>query len=147
MIYGVLAVATVIAAESTRRETYPKLVVASIVVMILYWLAHSYSTYLGTRFHHEGDWTLREAVRAFFHEVAILEGALLPVLALLGGWVAGASLEAGVTAALWCAGSELVLLEVAASLRRHLGLRAMAIETVVGVVMGLGILAVRVLLH
>lgn len=147
LIYGVLAVATVIAAESTRRETFAKLLVASAVVMALYWLAHAYSQYLGTRLFHVGDWTLREAATAVVHEAAILEGALLPMLALLGAWIAGASLEVGVTAALWCAGSELVVLEVLASIRRHLGWKATAIETLVGVVMGLGILSVRVLLH
>ncbi len=40
-IYGVLAVATVIAAEGTRQETTGKVLGASVITMVLYWLAHA----------------------------------------------------------------------------------------------------------
>jgi len=146
-IYGVLAVATVVAAESTQRETFGKVLGASALVIALYWLAHAYSHHLGSRLQRPVEWTLRDFVAALAHEAAILEGALLPFAALAGAWLVGASLESGVTAALWCAGVEIVVLEVIAALRRRLRPRDVMVETVIGVAMGLGILGVRVLLH
>jgi len=163
-IYGVLAVATVVAAESTQRETFGKVLGASALVIALYWLAHAYSHHLGSRLQRPVEWTLRDFVAALAHEAAILEGALLPFAALAheaailegallpfaalaGAWLVGASLESGVTAALWCAGVEIVVLEVIAALRRRLRSRDVMVETVIGVAMGLGILGVRVLLH
>src|ERR1700689_1353409 len=77
MIYGVLAVATVIAAESTRRETFDKLFGASVITMALYWLAHGYARHLGSRLHRPAEWTFREVVASLAHEAAILEGAAL----------------------------------------------------------------------
>ncbi len=146
-IYGVLAVATVVAAESTQRETFAKVLGASALVIALYWLAHAYAHHLGSRLQRPTEWTLRDFVVALAHEGAILEGALFPFAALVGAWLAGASLETGVTASLWCAGVEIVVLEVIAALRRHLRPRDVVVETVIGVAMGLGILGVRVLLH
>ena len=146
-IYGVLAVATVVAAESTPRETFGTVLEASALVIALYWLAHAYAHHLGSRLQRPTEWTLRDFAAALAHEAAILEGALLPFAALVGAWLVGASLETGVTAALWCAGVEIVVLEVIAALRRRLRPRDVVVETVIGVTMGLGVLAVRVLLH
>ena len=62
IIYGLLAVATVIAAEGTRRETYGALVGASVLTMALYWLAHAYDEHLGGRLERPNEWTMREVL-------------------------------------------------------------------------------------
>jgi hypothetical protein len=146
-IYGVLAVATVVAAESTRHETFGKVLCASLVVVALYGLAHAYSHYLGSRLQRPSDRAVREIVVSLAHAATIVEGALLPVGTLAGAWLAGASLETGVTAALWCAGAEIVILEVIAAARQRLRPREMVTDALVGITMGLGILGVRLLLH
>lgn len=146
-IYGVLAIATVIAAESTRRETFAKLLAASGVTLVLYWVAHAYSHHWGSRLQEDSGWTIREVVDSLIQEVPILGGALLPALALAAAWAAGASGEAGVTAALWTAGIEIVALEILVAIRRRSKVRELAVQSGVGILLGLGILAIRVLLH
>lgn len=146
-VYGVLVVATVIAAESTRRETYGKLMAASAVTLVLYWLAHAYSHHLGARLTEARKWSLAEFSGSLAHEVTILAGAVVPTIPLAGAWAAGASVETGVTIELWTAGLELVALEIVVGLRSRLGVRDMLVQTAVGVALGLGILFIRVLLH
>ena len=147
VIYGVLAVATVVAAEGTRRETYAALLGASALTMALYWLAHAYADHLGRRFGRPEEWSWREIVVSLADEAGILAGAVLPAATLALSWAAGATVSTGVTASLWCAGVELAVIEVVASLRRRLSLGDTVVETAIGVVMGIGILGIRLLLH
>lgn len=147
LIYGVLTVATVVAAEATKKETYPKLLIAATVALALYWLAHAYSAYWGLRIEHRGGGDVRGLLRAMVAEAPILIGAMGPGLVLLVAWAAGATLETGVTAALWCSVAEIVLLEILAGLYSRLSLRNLAVQTATGAVMGVGILVLRVVLH
>ncbi|HZT64527.1 MAG TPA: hypothetical protein VFA11_01935 [Acidimicrobiales bacterium] len=147
VIYGVLVVATVVAAESTRRETFAKVLSASVVTLLLYWVAHAYAHHLGGRLRRPARWSGSEAVQVLSHESYILAGAALPLLALAGAWAAGATLETGVTVVLWTSAIELVALELTAGLFLHLRLAELVTEVLVGAGLGVGILAVRVLLH
>jgi hypothetical protein len=146
-VYGVLAVATVIAAESTRRETFGKLLAASMVTIALYWVAHAYAHHWASRLGKAREWTTREIVTSLAHEASILVGAAVPSAVLAIAWVAGIGIRTAVTAVLWSAGIEVVALEIGVGLRHRLGLADMLIQTLIGVTMGLGILGVRVLLH
>jgi len=49
LIYGTIAVAALLAAESARRETYVETVGAVLITLLLYWLAHSYAGFTGER--------------------------------------------------------------------------------------------------
>ena len=49
VIYGTIAVGAVLAAESTRRETFPDTIEATVIILGLYWLAHTYATVVGDR--------------------------------------------------------------------------------------------------
>jgi hypothetical protein len=146
-VYGVLSVATVIAAESTRSETFPRLVVASFVAMVLYWLAHGYAEHWAAHLQRSDNWSTAEIWSSLVWEAPILLGAVGPILVLLLAWVAGGSTEAAVTAALWVSVVEIVLLELGAGLFRHDRVRDVAIQVLMGVTMGLGILALRLTLH
>lgn len=147
LVYGALALATVIAAESTRRETFPKLAVASAVTIGLYWLAHAYAHHWGSRVQEEAQWSIAEIVDALKQEASMLVGAAIPATVLLIAWMAGAGIEDAVTAVLWSAGVELVALEIAVGVLRHFGVRDLAVQTVIGAGMGLGILVLRLVLH
>jgi hypothetical protein len=147
IVYGVLSVATVIAAESTRSETFPRLVVASFVAMVLYWLAHGYAEYWAAHLQRSDDWSSAEIWASLVWEAPILLGAAVPILALLLSWAVGGSTEAAVTAALWVSAVEIVMLELGAGLFRHDRLRDVAIQVLMGATMGLGILALRLILH
>lgn len=147
LVYGVLAVATVIAAESTRQETFGKLVAASVVTMVLYWVAHAYSHHWGARVGKAQEWSLRKLLLSLAHEVSILAGAALPIAVLSIEWASGVSTRTAVTGVLWAAAAELVVLEVVASLRQHLSARDVAVQTSIGAMMAGGVLTLRVLLH
>lgn len=147
VVYGVLAVATVIAAESTRRETYGKLLAASAVTMGLYWLAHAYAHHWASRLGKAREWTVAEILTSLGHEASILVGALVPTAVLVIAWLAGVGIRTAVTSVLWTAGIEIVVLEVGAGLRHHLRIADLAVQSLIGVAMGLGILGVRILLH
>lgn len=146
-MYGVLAVATVIAAESTRRETFGKLLLASAITMALYWFAHAYSHHWASRFRTAPEWTFGEIRNSLRYEASILLGSSLPLAVLAGAWMVGASIEAGVTWVLWVAGVELVALEALPGIRHGLRLRDLAVQSLLGVSMAVGILGLRFVLH
>lgn len=147
VVYGVLAVATVIAAESTRRETFGKLLLASSMTLMLYWAAHAYSHHWTSRMQRAHEWTLTEVRNSLRYEASILLGAVLPLGVLAATWIAGTSIERAVTLVLWIAGVELLALEVAPGIRHRLRPRDLAIQSLLGVSMGVGIFGVRFVLH
>lgn len=147
IVYGALAVATVIAAESTRRETFGKLMAASAITMTLYWAAHAYSHHWSSRLQSAHDWTIAELRNSLRYEISILAGAALPLATLTVVWLAGADIERGVTIVLWVAGLELVALEALPGIRHRLKLRSLAVQSLLGISMGVGILGLRFVLH
>lgn len=98
--YGVLAVTTVIAAESTRRETFGKLLGASLVTVALYWVAHAYAHHWGERMAQATRCSARQILVSLRYEASIFAGAAAPLVVLLVAWLAGASLVTAVTTVL-----------------------------------------------
>lgn len=147
LVYGTLLVATLLAAEPPRRETYARTVAAVVVAMIVYWLAASYAEFTGDRVLEEQPFTLGSFAQAATHELAVVYGALGPLLAVLVCWAAGAQLTTAVAIAVWTAVTIIVATEVAIGIRAELTGRELVIQTGMGVLLGLMVLAVRVLLH
>jgi hypothetical protein len=147
IVYGVLAVATVIAAEATRQETFRRLFIADVITMVLYWVAHAYSHHWGSRFQKAAEWSVRDLVTSLVFESSILLGAVVPTAVLLIAWIAGSSLESAVTSVLWAAAVEIVILEMVPSIRNHLGPKDLVLQTLAGVSLGVGLLALRLVLH
>src|SRR5664279_2297609 len=115
--------------------------------MIVYWLAASYAEFTGDRVLEEQPFTLGAFGRAAVHELAVVYGALGPLLAVLVCWAAGAQLTTAVTIAVWTAVAIIVATEVAIGIRAELTGRQLVIQTGMGVLLGLMVVAVRVLLH
>jgi hypothetical protein len=147
LILGVLAVATVIAAESTRQETYPRLFLASLISVLVYWVSHAYARHWSWRLDHSFHWTANELGSSLAFESTLLAGALVPVAVLALAWTAGWSREAAVTAVLWTAGIELVVLEILTAVRRRLSRRDLLVQVALGIMMAMGILLLRLVLH
>jgi hypothetical protein len=147
LIYGTIAVGAVLAAQSTRRDTFPDTVGATVIVLGLYWIAHTYARVTGDRLRTRQALTARAFRRSLGREATIMKGAVLPVAVLLVLWAAGVSLNTGVTAALWTSAVALALFETVTALRGHLGRVQTAVQVLVGSVLGAGILVVRLLLH
>ncbi len=147
MVYGVITVGALMAAESGHHESYADLVGSAFIASALYWLLHAYSSVLGHRLQTRERLRPSTLMYGLAEESPILTGAAIPLLALLIAWVTGASQETGVTAALWTAVVSLVVFELVAGLRSRASAGELALEVGVGVAMGVAILGLRIVLH
>ena len=147
LVYGTIAVAALLAAESARRETYPRTVGAVAVTLILYWVAHSYAEFAEERVQHEEHLSFRGLWVSALYELPVLFGAAVPFAVLLLCWALGVGLEAGVAAAVWTSAAMIVLIEIGIGVRAQLKGRELLAQTLVGGLLGLLVVALRVLLH
>jgi hypothetical protein len=147
LVYGVIVIGALLAAESGRHESYLDTVASAVIAATLYWLAHAYATVLGRRLSSQEQLTARALSRALAHDWALIRGAAIPLIVLLIAWVTGAAQATAVSAALWSAVASLVAFELLAGLRSRAAAGELALEVGVGVLMGLGILALRIVLH
>lgn len=147
VVYGVITIGALMAAESGRHESYVDLLASALVATLLYWLAHAYADLLGRRLATGETLTARSLGRALVHDWAIVRGAAIPLLALVIAWAVGASQESGVTAALRTAVVTVVVFEVLAGIRAKSTPAELLLKAAVGVTMGLAILAVKGILR
>ena len=147
VVYGVITVGALMAAESGRHESYLDAIGSALVATILYWLAHAYADLLGRRLASGERLTARALGSALVHDWAIVRGAAIPLLALVIAWLVGAGQEAGVTAALRTAVVTVVVFELIAGARAKSTPGELALKACVGVTMGLAILALKGILR
>jgi hypothetical protein len=147
LLYGTISVAALLAAESARLETYPKTVGAVGITMILYWLAHSYSEFAAERMQEHEPFTYMGLVANATRELTVLIGAVIPFSVILVCWAAGASLTLAVAAASWASAAIVIATEIVIGLQAKLTGRELVRQTVFGAILGLLIVALRVLLH
>ncbi|HET9718747.1 MAG TPA: hypothetical protein VFP55_01585 [Solirubrobacteraceae bacterium] len=147
LVYGTLVVGALLAAESTRRETFGATVGALAVTLMLYWLAHAYSELTEHRLQTGSPITLASVTRTLAHELTILAGAAMPLVALLFGWAAGAALEAAVNAAIWTSVGMIIAIELLAGVRGHLKGGQLATQIAAGVLFGLLVIVLHIVLH
>jgi hypothetical protein len=147
LIYGVLAIGAVLAAESGSHEDYLDTAGSAVIAILLYWLAHAYADVLAGRLQSHARLRLAVLGRALGDEAAILLGAVPALLALLLCWAFGVALASGVEAALWTTVASLIAFELLAGIRARATPRELVLEAGVGVTMGLAIIALKVVLH
>ncbi len=147
VVYGVIVIGALLAAESGRHESYLDTIASAAIAAALYWLAHAYADLLGERLAQHGRLTARALGRALAHDLAIVRGAALPLGVLALAWVAGAAQQNAVTAALWSAIVSLVAFELIAGIRSRASPRELALDGAVGAAMGIAILALKIVLH
>ncbi len=147
MIYGVIVIGALLAAESGRHETYLDTLASTAIAAALYWLAHAYAGVLGRRLSSHERLTTTTLLRALGHDWPLIRGAAIPLLALTISWAAGAGQQSAVTAALWSTVASLVLFELVAGLRSRATPAELVLELSVGLAMGMGILALKIVLH
>jgi hypothetical protein len=146
-IYGMITIGALLAAESELHETYPETVGSMAIALTMYWVAHAYANLLGERLQTQERLSAAALVRNLLHDWAIVRGASPPLLALVIAWAVGASQETAVTAALWTTVGSLLVYELAAGLRAKARPAELLLEGCVGAAIGLGVLALRVILH
>ncbi len=146
-VHGAVVIGLLFAAEDAREVGYPDTVGAAVIVLALFWLTGVYAHDLGDRLERRETIDLDHVRRSFVHELTIIEGGLIPVLALLIAWAVGASVTAGVTASIWATAATIIVLEVFAGWRAHLPARRLWLRICGGALMGLAIVVLKVLLH
>jgi len=146
-VYGTLAIGAMLAAESVRSETYAKTVAAVTITMLLYWLAHAYSDYAGERWRRHETLELSGLAHMMMRELSILLSAGVPLVVVLISWATGAELSSAVSAAVWTSAAMVVVIEVAAGLNAKQKGWDLVKEAALGVVLGLLVIALKLVLH
>lgn len=146
-VYGTVMIGILFAAEDVRSLGYPDAVGAAVIVLVLYWLTNLYTYTLGTRLRTGERLSAGVFWRSCVHELPIVEGALLPLLALLAAWAAGSSVTTGVGIAVWTTAGSIVILEFVAGWRSGLGLGRLLLQAGMGAALGFAIVALKLLLH
>jgi hypothetical protein len=146
-IYGLVAIAALLAAESGRHETYLETELSAVIAAGTYWLLHAYARLLGHRLTTNEHLSARSLAGALARDRALLRGASVPIAALVLASIVGASQATAVTVALWTAVGAIVAFELAAGIRAHASAGELALETGVGVVLGVAVLSLKVVLH
>jgi hypothetical protein len=147
VVYGIIVIGALLAAESARHETYLDTVSSTVIAAALYWLAHAYAGVLGRRLTLHERLTAGALVRALGHDWAIVRGAAVPLLALALCWAIGVALHTAVSAALWSAIASLIAFELLAGVRSRASAGELAFDLAVGATMGLAILLLKIVLH
>jgi hypothetical protein len=147
LVYGTILVATLLAAESPRRETYVEALASIVIALLVYWLSIAYSEVTGERIRDEEAFSFEAFHRAAVHERPVIYGAIGPLVVVVVCWVVGAELNTAVNIAIWGAAAIIVATEVAIGIGAELTGRQLVIQTGMGVVLGLSAEALRVLLH
>jgi len=146
VVYGIITVGAVIAAESARPADPTREIVATTVVLLVYWMAHSYATVQGERFAKREPLSSKVVVSTVATEAAIVRGASLPIIAMIIAELAGASASTIGYVGMIASIGVLVFFELITGLRSQLGPWALVLQGLVGVSFGLAIVAVRSLL-
>ena len=146
-VYGAVVIGVLFAAEDAAGVGYVETVEAAVLVLVLYWLTGFYAHELAVRVQRREPVNLRLIWRSCLHELSIIEGGLIPVLALLVAWASGASVRVGVSAAVWTTAATIIALEVAAGCRARPGFKPLLLQASVGVAMGSAIVVLKLMLH
>ena len=146
-IYGTMTVGALLAAESAGSETYAETVIAVLITLVIYWLAHSYAEFASERLKEREPLRLEVLGRIMVNQVPILFGAAIPLVAVVILWAASASLSTAVTVAVWTSAVVVVLIETLAGIRAKRTGRELVFQTMFGGLLGLLIIVLRLTLH
>jgi hypothetical protein len=145
-VYGLITVGAVIATESAHAFDPWREVLAVTVVLVLYWLAHAYSTLLGSRYTEGAVLNLSKISEVGYHEFAVFRGAALPIVAMAVAAAVGAGANVVDIAGLATVIAVLLVFELAAGLRSRLSGPMMLLQLAIGAGFGLVIVSVRTIL-
>jgi hypothetical protein len=142
-IYGIIVSAAVLV--TAHAETAAALDIIVIVTLTIYWAAERYARIVAERIHegHRPQWA---AVRAQLTSGwEIMSASLLPLLVLLVARAAGADLTGAALAALVC--STLLLCLAGWRMGAALQTGERVVSTLVAGMFGVGMIALKILLH
>ncbi len=134
-----------LAAESVRRETYAKNIVAVIITLLLYWLAHSYAERAAERLWSGEQLTLGRLVRTITNAAAGRRDHPASDIADLLGRRNQAI--RGRNRGPVDLGGHVVLIELTAGVRGRLAARQFIAQALIGALLGSLVIFLKVVLH
>ena len=147
LVYGTILIAALLAAENAKAEGYADTIAGVAVAELVYWLALSYSEFAGHRVTEGGAFNLKGFWRSAEHEIAVVQGAVVPVLVLICCWIADVKLYNGLRLAIWASAGVIVVGELLIGVRSEQHGRELATSAALGVVFGLLVISLRLILH
>lgn len=147
LVYGTILIAALLAAEGGTAVDYTETVVGIVLAEFVYWLALSYAEFAGDRAADGRPFAWRGFRASARHELAVVQGGVIPLLVVVGSWIAGVSLSWGLRFAIWASAAVIVLTEVAIGIRSNQRGRELVISAALGVLFGLLVISLRLILH
>jgi hypothetical protein len=145
-IFGTVSAAAVIAATSAHEDSLQKILIATSGTLVVFWLAHIYENILEGQ--HEGTRLTGNTIwMAVLEELPVLEAPLPSVLLLGLGALGVLGYDAAVNLALWLGVAQLVVWSVVAARRQKWSWMASAVFGAISGAFGIGIIALKALLH
>ena len=132
VVFGVITVGAVLAAEGVRNEPYVRSVGAAVAVLVLFWLVHAWSTDTGSRLETRRSFDARAFAQVLREESPIMRGALPPIAAVIMAGFAGMVDRRAVFVGTLVSAATLVVIEFTAATRNCLAPRQVAIQTASG---------------
>lgn len=146
-VYGTIVVGALLAAETAQQETYLETVGAVVLSLLLYWLAHSYAEFTGRRLQRSEPLTLAGLTQTAAHELSVLFGGVVPLVAVLLSWAFGARLTTAVSVGIWSSAAMIFVIELTAAIRARRSRRDLVAQTSLGALLGLLVITLHVVLH
>jgi hypothetical protein len=146
IVYGTILVATLLGAESVKAETYTDTFIGIALSELVYWMALSYSEFTGERAERSESFELSEFWQEARHELAVIYGAILPLLVLIGCWIGDVPLTWGLSLGVYTAAAMIVATEIAIGLRTEKRGRDLLVNAAVGVLFGLLVIVLKLIL-
>ena len=143
LVYGLVVLGSVLAAESVHSSGPLRDILAAVTVLVVYWLAHTYADLMGRRFMRMTPLTWQDVWEVARHEAAILRGAAVPVVAMVVAMVFGLSAwrvdEVGIIAVV----GMLMLFAVVGGIRANLSKPALVLQAGLALAFGIFIALIR----
>lgn len=147
LVYGTITVGAVLDAEGVKTETFSETIVGIALAMVLLWLAHSYAQITGHRLAKGEHMTLKMVGQHLAEEAPILAGAIVPLLTVVIWSATGSSLSEALSAGIWADVVMILVINVVAAVVSELSGVTLLIQTAFGVLLGVGIIAVKLIFH
>lgn len=146
-ILGVFVVGVLLATEDTKSDTYVETIGAVVLALFLFWLQVSYTRFTAWRIEHGERLTASGLAREMWLDLSLLTGAAVPLLVVVICWAAGVGLGLAIKVALGIDAALILLFEILAGLRTSLKRRELVAQMLFGAALGLGVLALRLVLR
>jgi hypothetical protein len=147
LVYGTVTVGAVLDAEGIKTETFVETIVGVALAMVLLWLAHAYAQMTAHRLAKGEHLTPRRIAHYMGQEAPILLGAVVPLLTVVIWSAAGSNLSDSLSAGIWADVAMIVVINLVAAVVSELSGIDLLVQTAVGVLLGVGIIGVKVIFH